>query len=154
MTDREAIRRLAGIVKAHAEATRAWEIKAAVDWLLNDLAEPAAPTDDALAHTHLRCSRCGGYYRPGTAHDCSPTVTRCEDDHLPAGTICPKCGGRRLPSGAGGGSWVHAPEPTVTREQAERVIRILERMPPDQRMAMPKDWPAFFRAVADALEGE
>lgn len=31
----------------------------------------------------------------------------CPDALLPDGEICPRCGGKRAPSGVGGGSWVH-----------------------------------------------
>lgn len=32
---------------------------------------------------------------------------RCPDGVLPDGPVCPRCGGRRGPSGVGGGTWVH-----------------------------------------------
>jgi len=36
-----------------------------------------------------------------------PVAEKCEDALLPDGPKCPRCGGRRGPSGIGGGSWVH-----------------------------------------------
>lgn len=43
---------------------------------------------------------------------------RCPDGLLPDGEICPRCGGRRGPSGVEGGTWVHypaSPDPEHTR---------------------------------------
>lgn len=38
----------------------------------------------------------------------SPWETnKCPDNLLPDGEVCPRCGGRRSPSGVDGGSWVH-----------------------------------------------
>jgi len=31
----------------------------------------------------------------------------CKDGQIPDGPICPVCGGKRGPSGIGGGTWVH-----------------------------------------------
>lgn len=36
-----------------------------------------------------------------------PDDRTCEDGVLPDGSICPKCGRDRGPSGVGGGTWVH-----------------------------------------------
>lgn len=34
---------------------------------------------------------------------------QCEENLPPDGPVCPRCGYRRRPSGANGGSWVHVP---------------------------------------------
>jgi len=37
----------------------------------------------------------------------SPEPAKCPDGLLPDGECCPRCGGRRAPSGIDGGTWVH-----------------------------------------------
>ena len=41
------------------------------------------------------------------ADSAEPAPEKCPDALLPDGPTCPRCGGRRGPSGIDGGSWVH-----------------------------------------------
>ncbi len=40
-------------------------------------------------------------------NEAPPLLVECPNNLLPDGPVCPKCGGRRGPSGIDGGSWVH-----------------------------------------------
>lgn len=50
---------------------------------------------------------CGHYFRKPVKP--KPEVAQCQHKNL-EGPFCQKCGGKLLPSGVGGGSWVHAPK--------------------------------------------
>lgn len=166
MTDREALRRLAVVVSEFASRCEEFGIEDLVTKLLTDLSEPAAPTEGTtlnfssklVAHIPNTAPTvtpvgvdpqgkvlCAGCYRDLIAEraqveEFSPTVTR--DD---------------IPTDGSPEGWQERWEahfkPTVTREQAERVKSALAYyFDAKDYGAMGPDWPAFFRAVADALE--
>lgn len=62
-------------------------------------------------------SDCG---QPESAHRApEPVAAKCQDALLPDGEVCPRCGGKRAPSGVDGGSWVHVGEAPPQPERAE-----------------------------------
>jgi hypothetical protein len=142
VTDREAIRRLASIL--HARVAGEEQPELVLDWidrLMVDLAEPAAPTVTAT------CTDCG---RPITHLCTAPTVTR-ESRFEEALKIMDRMI-EELPA-----------YPPVTREQVTEVVtpalavwvrHSVKMTWEDELGAMPHlpEWPAFFRAVADALD--
>ena len=49
----------------------------------------------------------------------------CKDGQLPDGPICPVCGGERLPSGIGGGTWVHiiSSEKPIDKDKKQSILK-------------------------------
>lgn len=150
MTDREAIRRLASIL--HARVAGEEQPELVLDWidrLMVDLAEPAAPTDDdqPCEHGGMVCEMCA--YNRGHADglaaaaalNAAPTAGRCS------------CGGLVV---LGSKHRCSPSAPTVTQEQAEWMAEAARIGFQLRRLPAPSDdeMPAFFRAVAAALEGE
>lgn len=86
---------------------------------------------------------------------------RCPDGLLPDGPTCPRCGGKRGPSGVDGGSWVHygtsaAPVEAVrallTDEQIKRIHDRCACLP--DMVGRNDQWPEilrFARAIEAAL---
>jgi hypothetical protein len=59
----------------------------------------------------------------------------CPDALLPDGDTCPRCGWRRGPSGAGGGSWVHVRESGATADVVPQQKAAPGRLPmPEQEV--------------------
>jgi hypothetical protein len=53
----------------------------------------------------------------------------CPDGLLPDGEVCPRCGGRRGPSGIGGGTWVHYP---TENEKVAQLIQAIKNIAVNQ----------------------
>lgn len=82
-------------------------------------------------------------------------IKHCPNGLLPDGPICPGCGHRREPSGVGGGTWVHVPEPREPwpGEIAEARLRAeLQTMTADR-----DNWRASYgakvREIDERIEG-
>jgi hypothetical protein len=132
VTDREAIRQITGYLDFLLQHTpldvETHDQRIALKQLYRDLAEPAAPAVTI-------CCECGR--RVETEEDGGPE-TQLRDGRW---VCCEGCWDKAVGS---------VDAPTVTREQAEHAKAAISHYFDTKDF----DWPAFFRAVADALEGE
>ena len=82
------VRRLRELAELHDAALAADDGEPDITW--HDLVH-------AVRYPEPECETCGD-------------SQKCPDAQLPDGEACPRCGGKRAPSGVDRGSWVHFPE--------------------------------------------
>lgn len=177
MTDREAIRMLAKAVLTLSRLVPHTSVEGLAKTVLEELPMPAAPTDDACDPPNDRYEWMDEYDRGhadglAAARKLNEPAARTDGkwpnndprsafvagaawwEFTKTGATIWASDRDRAEAEAERRFWRPA-APTVTREQADRVKTALAYYFDAKDFgAMGPDWPAFFRAVADKLEGK